>query len=291
MRPVPPHLHGRPFTTEEALRAGVSPRMLAGQRFVRIHTGVHRTADTPPTLALLLVAARMVLPQDAVVSHLTALRLRGLEIGPLLPLHFSTNRPREMDRKNLVLHRRQDLLRPILLDGFATLDPIRTFVDVATKLDDRRLLWVGDWLAQHSEMSIPRLCEFVRVSHLDGVQRSRRVAPLVRGGVESVQESNVRWHIVRAGLPEPEVNWDIHDDHGAWLARGDLVFRSWKVLVEYDGWHHERDAAQRQRDHLRREALEAAGWRVIVLSAADLRKPHVIIVRIRQALRQRGLAA
>ena len=265
--------------------------MLAGQRFVRIHTGVHRTAETLPTLPLLLEAALLVLPRDAAVSHLTALRLWGLEIGPLLPLHFSTNRRGEMDRQDLVLHRRQDLLRPVLVDGVATLDPIRTFVDVATKIDDRRLLWVGDWLAQNCAMSIPRLREFVELSHLNGVQRSRRVAPLVRGGVESVQESNVRWHIVRAGLPEPEVNWDIHDDDGSWLARGDLVFRAWKVLVEYDGWHHERDADQRQRDHLRREALEAAGWRVIVVSAADLRAPHLVIVRIRQALRQRGLAA
>ena len=77
---------------------------------------------------------------------------------------------------------------------------------------------------------------------------------------------------------------DIHDDRGRWLARGDLVFARHKVLVEYDGWQHERDARQRQSDHLRREQLEAAGWRVIVVTAADMARPWTVIARIRQAL-------
>lgn len=87
------------------------------------------------------------------------------------------------------------------------------------------------------------------------------------------------------------MNVDVHDEHGGWIARGDLVYRRWKVLVEYDGWQHERDAAQRQWDHLRREQLDAAGWRVIVVTIEDMKRPWMVVARVRQALRQSGCRA
>lgn len=111
---------------------------------------------------------------------------------------------------------------------------------------------------------------------------------MVRRGVASPRESDVRWTLLRSGLPEPELNVDLLDEHGAWLARGDLVYRRWKVLVEYDGFQHERDARQRQWDLHRREKLEAAGWRVIVVTAKDMAAPSTVAIRVRQALRQRG---
>ena len=70
--------------------------------------------------------------------------------------------------------------------------------------------------------------------------------------------------------------------------RGDLVYETNKVLVEYDGWHHERDARQRQRDRKRREQLEAAGWRVIVVTSQDLNSPSLIPLRVHAALRDHG---
>jgi hypothetical protein len=290
MHAIPEQLRGRPFTTAEAEDAGVSARSLQGARFTAIHRGVWRTADTEPTLDVLLAAARLVLPADAAVSHLTNLRLRGLDIGALLPLHFSTNHRHEIQRAGLVVHRRQGLLRPSLVKDTVALGARQTFVDSATRLDDRRLLAVGDWLVHTGQVDLLELRAYVLESHLDGVRRARRVAPHVREGSASVRESDVRWALVRAGLPSPELNIDIVDDHGQWLARGDLVYRRWKVLVEYDGWQHERDAVQRQRDHLRREALEAAGWRVIVITTADMASPRSVVYRVLQALRQRGFS-
>ncbi len=289
MQPVPVELRGRAFTRTQAERLGVTRRMLQGKRFVRIHPGIYRAASTEPTLPLLVHAARLVLPQDAAVSHITNLRLRGLEIGTELPLHFSTNTLPEVDRHGITLHRRRAPFQTTLLNDIPILGPRRTFVDVATQLDDRRLLRVGDWLVANSPMTVGDLRQYVSESHLDGVRRARRAAKLVAERVASARESDLRWALHRGGLPVPEVNIDIVDDHGQWLARGDLVYRRWKVLVEYDGWQHERDAWQRQRDHLRREALEAAGWRVIIVTSADMSDQRRIILRVRQALRQRGL--
>ncbi|MFT4188040.1 MAG: DUF559 domain-containing protein [Aeromicrobium sp.] len=284
MRSIPEELHGIAFTTQDARALGVSDRMLEGARFVRLHRGVYRTRETAPTLPLRVRAAQLALPLEVAVSHVTNLRLRGFDIGPEEPLHFATNRPVQRVPNGVVLHRYRHELLLEMRAGVVMTPPARTFVDTATQLDDRRLLRVGDWLVSSGAVSVDDLRSFCLTSHLDGVRRARRVAPLVRARVASPKESDLRWTLHRAGLPEPEVNVDIHDDHGAWLARGDLVYRQRKVLVEYDGWQHERDARQRQWDYLRREQLEAAGWRVIVVTVEDFQRPHLIAVRIRQAL-------
>ncbi len=87
-----------------------------------------------------------------------------------------------------------------------------------------------------------------------------------------------------ARLPEAELNAVVLDAAGGFLARGDLVYRAWKVVVEYDGFHHERDPRTRQHDLRRRELLEAAGWTVIVITAADLARPASVPARVHAAL-------
>jgi very-short-patch-repair endonuclease len=290
MSTIPDELHGRPFRTRDAMALGVTRRMLQSSAYTSILPGVFRTAMTTPTLHLHIAAAQLVLPADAAVSHLTCLRLLGYDVGPMWPLHFSTNATIHRQRNGLIIHRRQGELNCTEIDGIRALGPMRTFVDVATLMSDRALLRVGDWLLGRGLMDRAPLLAYVADSHLNGVQRARRVAPHLRAASASPQESSLRWSLVRAGLPEPELNVDIHDDKGAWLARGDLVYRRWKVLVEYDGRHHELDPVQRQWDLRRREQLEAAGWRVIIVTSADMRSPQLIVLRVRQALRRAGYA-
>lgn len=255
---------------------------------VLVQRGVYRYAVTPEDLPLLASAALQVLPDDAALSHVTALQVRGLDVGPTAPLHISTNEPTQRVLRGVFVHRRQGRLHPTELNGLPVLGPDRTFVDAATQLRDRDLLRVGDWLVATGRTDVDTLRGYVFDSHLDGVQRARRVALMVRVGTASPRESDLRWEIVRAGLPEPELNVDILDDLGEFIARGDLVYRQWKVVVEYDGWQHERDAWQRQYDHLRRERLEGDGWRVIVITGADFRHPRSLVRRIETALHQRG---
>src|SRR5690606_19824415 len=105
--------------------------------------------------------------------------------------------------------------------------------------------------------------------HVHGVRRSRTNAGLVRERVRSFRETDLRLVLTLAGLPEPEVNADIFDALGNHLGCGDLVLRRWRIVLEYDGWYHERSAAQRRKDIARREALEADGWLVIVVVSGD----------------------
>ena len=108
----------------------------------------------------------------------------------------------------------------------------------------------------------------------------------VRAGCDSPRETRLRILLVRGGLPEPVVN-AIVSLAGQRLRFGDLVYREWKVIVEYDGVHHF-SPAQRASDILRLEQLRADGWIIVIVIAAHLENPALIVSRVAAALRSRG---
>lgn len=114
-----------------------------------------------------------------------------------------------------------------------------------------------------------------------GVARVRRAARLVDPRAESGPESRVRVALVLAGLtpvPQFEVSHG-----GRFVARVDLAFPGARLAVEYEGEHHF-DGVQIVRDDERYARLLAAGWRVIRVSAADLRDLDALVLRVRAAL-------
>ena len=67
------------------------------------------------------------------------------------------------------------------------------------------------------------------------------------------------------------------------VARVDFGWPEQRVAVEYEGrWHGEPQQVARDRARLNR--LTAAGWRVVFVTAEDLREPARVIARIAAAL-------
>ena len=67
------------------------------------------------------------------------------------------------------------------------------------------------------------------------------------------------------------------------MARVDFAWPEHRLALEYDGaWHGEPGQFRRDRHRLNR--LTAAGWRVIFVTAADLRNPEALLRRIARAL-------
>lgn len=118
-----------------------------------------------------------------------------------------------------------------------------------------------------------------------GIRRLRQAIKLIRTDSWSPRESAVRCHLVLAGLPEPELNHDVYDDSGRFLACVDLAYPERRVAIEYHGMlHRDRYAA----DVERIAALRAAGWIVIEVTAALFRTPDGLVARVRAALRGRS---
>jgi very-short-patch-repair endonuclease len=111
-----------------------------------------------------------------------------------------------------------------------------------------------------------------------GVTRVRRAFPLIDARAESAPESRVRVALVLAGL-EPVPQYEIRVGE-VLLGRVDLAFPEERLAIEYEGAYHF-DGTQIVRDDARIQRLVEAGWRVIRLSAADLRDLDAVVTRVR----------
>jgi hypothetical protein len=120
-----------------------------------------------------------------------------------------------------------------------------------------------------------------------GCVRARGLISVLDPKAESVMESVLRLLLLDAGFPAPEVNANVYDSYGQFLARADLLYRAAKVIVEYDGDHHRLDRAQFARDVRRGSDLAASGYLVLRFTASDLLgRPHAVVAAVRTALAQ-----
>ncbi|QHC67590.1 hypothetical protein GSU68_14100 [Rathayibacter sp. VKM Ac-2759] len=182
--------------------------------------------------------------------------------------------------------------------GLAVTDPASTWISLGTLLSERDLLAAADHLLlapRHPDpadprpyAALPELTARLVGYHGRGRKRLESVLHLVSTASASRRETWLRSLVREADLPRPEVNAEIHD-RGRLIAVGDLVFRRWKVLAEYDGRQHRTSDAQYARDRERSLALQLAGWIQVVVRADGLGKDRArTVAEIRAALTAHG---
>ena len=103
---------------------------------------------------------------------------------------------------------------------------------------------------------------------------------------ESPMETRLRWLLVRAGLPTPEVQATLNDNEGRFVGRADLYYASARLVVEYDGGNH-RDRLVA--DDRRQNNLINSGYTVLRFTSADVYgQPEVVVAQVRDALSTSG---
>jgi hypothetical protein len=247
---VPGPLRHGPFTVEQAQALGVSLAQLRGQRYRKLFRGVYAASTFPDTLELRCRALLLVLPGDAVFSHFTAAELYGLPANDPL-IHVSTSSPqrRPGPRTGVRLHESVSDSDVRAYDGLPITTPERTFIDLAPRLELVDLVIFGDAMLRRVLTSRSSLSDALgNAAGRRGVCRAREAAGLMRDGVDSPMESRLRLLLVFAGLPCPEINVDIFDEHGHWLSRPDLCYRGIKLALEYEGDTHRTDKRQWRAD-------------------------------------------
>lgn len=237
-----------------------------------------------------------VLPADAVFCHITAIALLGVDpprgADPAGPLHVQTGPgSSRVRRPGVVAHRRVDGAVPTvrLRSGLPVIAPGLAWSQLATTLPLTELVVVGDGLLRRRRPVSTRDELAAAVSGLPrgsrGIRRLREALTLVRAGTDSPMETRLRVLLVLAGLPCPEVNALIRDDHGEVVAMPDLSYPAHRVAIEYDGDIHRVDRSVWRRDIARRQAMEALGWRVITCTSDDVhRTPARTVAWVRAAL-------
>ncbi|WP_010146805.1 type IV toxin-antitoxin system AbiEi family antitoxin domain-containing protein [Serinicoccus profundi] len=110
-----------------------------------------------------------------------------------------------------------------------------------------------------------------------------RVVELASPLSESAGESRTRWVLLAVGLPLPEQQAEIADEHGLFVARVDFLFRRERVIVEFDGMLKYDDPTALRREKLREDRLRELGYEVVRLTWADLADPRLVERRLRGA--------
>ena len=182
--------------------------------------------------------------------------------------------------------------RVVRAGGLRVTDPVRAWCELASSLSVDECTIMADALMRRKHPIADPEQLATAVAEWRG-RRGHRVLlqalDLARPGTDSVRETELRLAIVRAGLPEPEVNPRILDALGRLLGHGDLTYPRYKVLVEYDGEQHRTDDAQYVIDVERLEAFARDGWicvRILKHHAVDDFAPA--IRKVQRALEDRG---
>lgn len=286
MRPrneLPDDLAGRAFHRREALAAGLTSRTLEHPRFVRIHHAVYRLESTHLDRLGQIKAAALALPADAMVSHTTRLEIAGVRVGPAT-FHFTVARDLHLDLEGVMLHRTVKL-PPCDTTGVS---PASAWVQSASILRPIDVVAAADWLLAHRFADRAALAA---AADLDpwrpGASRADRLLPWIDGRSASVPESQTRITLGAAGLERPEVNGRVMDGSQL-VAIGDLVWRRWRLLVEYEGRQHALDATQFAWDIERYRRLREMGWNYLQITARDLANPRRLVRIVHRALVAQG---
>lgn len=314
--------------TEKRLRHPSLRAPFRGVRVQPAAEPAARASDESPTAreARLLVAEIIrqahalakVMPDHWFFSHVSAAVLWGLPV-PLRILRRAVADgrgipPRGIDVAALGAHRaskaagvRGHQLSPKYVtvqsvDGLRVASPASTWAMLADELSVDELVELGDAI-----VFIPRMRGMKRGTERDALstlarlraaatvpRRAHRIRlleaiDLVRVGSASPSETRIRLACMRAGLPEPELDFDVYTADGTAVGFTEFAFPDYKLLIESEGDHHRVDRAQWYRDIDKHTACEDAGWRVLRLAGKHVYPTaEPAVARITAALRRAG---
>ncbi len=293
--PLPSGLTGRAFATTEASAEGVSRTRTRAQDLATPFRGVRIPANNDPGDLELCRAYSTRMPRTQFFSHVTAAKLYGLP----LPAKLQTDRRIHVAmvgdigrvRMRGVIAHRLEKATVRSVDELRVISPTETWCQLSTAVGFIHLVSIGDALVRRVQ-PLATMSELVGVVKRHeghrGVRLLRHALASVRAGVDSPMETRIRLIIVAAGLPEPQVNAEILNRYGAFIALGDMVYPEFRVLVEYDGAHHFTNVQQSHHDIERLDAVMEEKWRVIRLNSSHLRRPDVVVDKVRTALEDAG---
>ena len=288
--PLPTELPAA-FTIDDARASGVSSSRLRRRDLIRPFHGARSRGSLSEMQRLRLLLE--VVPIHACAAGPTAARLHDLPLPPavdtdafgrpVLAVPSGATRIRRPGVRGCVLELFGDDV--VRRRGVRTLSVARTWVHLSHQLGPADLVAVTDRiLSRRSPMLAREELEAIaeRFAKAPFAARRAEALRLSDAGAESPQESWTRVTLVTSGLPAPECNVEIRDGDRR-IARVDLLYRAQKLVIEYQGDYH-RDPAQWRADELRRAELEALGYRVTYVTAADHQDPERLVARIRRLL-------
>jgi hypothetical protein len=231
-------------------------------------------------VGLHLSAWQSVLPSSATFTHLTAAAARGWWLPPLpdgLPVFVAMARDRPRPRRHgLVAVRHPIAPVPVTVDGIRMSTAAETLLACARDLSLIDLLVLTDAALHAGDVTAAEL-GVAAGQRRRGVPRLRKAITLADGRSESPWETLLRVFHVSCGVAVTP-QFTVRDQHGNFVARGDLRLDGTSTLHEYDGADH-RTGRQQTKDLRRDRRLGNATWVRRGYTSADLLLQPIGILR------------
>jgi hypothetical protein len=274
------------FRGSAAVRDGLlTPAQLRSPAWRRLFPGVYVHRYVPVTHELRARAAAQAVVPGAVVTGRSAAALWGLPMAAAAddveltvpPDRHAVRVPGLRVRRSHL--RAEDICRR---GGVRVTVPEATAVALAGSLPLEDAVVAVDQLTRDGLATLPAVRALADRATGPGSRRARRACALADGLAESPQETRLRLLLGRSDLPAPVAQLRVFDG-ARFVARVDFGWAQQRVALEYDGlWHAEPGQFARDRERLNR--LTAAGWRVVFVTAGDLRQPARLLARVAAAL-------
>jgi hypothetical protein len=277
-----------PFRASRALERGLlTKRVLHGPRYRRLFHDVYLLASVPADLAARSRGAYLLTSGQRALSGYSAAELLGAGCAPAEANAELTVPGRDLrEQPGLTIHRDwvafDEILKP---RGVALTNAVRTAWDLARWLTTVEAVVAMDALARVGRFAP---AEVLRIQDRYPRARGRRRVPgvidLADSRAESPMEIRSRLVLVLRGLPRPELQYEVYDELGEFVARLDMAYPLLKLAMEYDGRGHLTEWQQRS-DARRLNRLQACGWTLLRFTAQDvLRTPETMADQVRHAI-------
>lgn len=262
-----------PFRGAVAVELGlVSRNQLAGRAYRRLFPDVYAPSALPFDLRLRSRGAYvLVADTGGVLAGYSAALLLGADCEPSgAPAEVLVPGTCRRHPGLAVRYGRPDAADVTEVGGCRVTSPLRTAWDLCRRLDATEAVVALDALARAGRFAPADL--LARRDDEPGARGCRRLDAVVAAAdpcAESPPETRLRLQLIRAGLPRPEVQFEIRDEFGFVLARTDLAYPGPRVAIEYDGATHftrQRREADLQRD----TTLAGYGWQTLRVGRHDI---------------------
>ncbi len=286
------------FSLEQAKAAGLSRVTVwraADLLCAQVHWGVYRYLDQPVTYEQRLHAAVLSRPA-AWVSHRSAARLHGLDLGSFDSVELTERSPSGRAAPGLIIHQSRgapDLAHRVR--GLPVTGLVQTLAELAQVLRVEPLA-VSVEEAWYRRLVSPSHLEHAlsRQSGAHGVPELRKVLEdcRVRGRpMRSALEVRAWWALKEAGMPLPIPGLQFSDAHGQ-PGEIDFAYPDRRIAIEANGFRFHSDRAAFQRDATRSQRLAALGWSLFPVTWSHVMKERTQwLRRLREALSSRRRVA
>ena len=297
---------GQDFRLGDGRAAGISMRRLRSSEYSAPFHGV-RTTRALSSMADVARAYAPLMRPGLAIGGPSAAALYGLPLPSRLnstdtvhvAVPIDSLRPRGRGIATRVIG--SHVFNVVDFDGLTLTDPALTWALLARECSVGELVRIGDAIVSDNMEYVGRHPQFVPRSIDDlalgvnrwmsctGVTKLREALPLIREHVASPPETDLRMLLQEVGFDELEVNADVVDSDGVFIARVDLLDRRLKLAFEYEGDGHRTDQKVWRRDIARIGDLESMDHIVTRATGDDVYRNREQFVARALANRDRAL--